>query len=48
MDIESIKKVYRLSTSSKIDAALELENSPLSEAEIVHVGITTPPRNALR
>lgn len=37
MDVESIKKVYQLSTSADIPAALVLENLALSEAEIVHL-----------
>lgn len=37
MDAENIKKVYRLSTSAEINAALVLENSALSEGEIVHL-----------
>lgn len=37
MDIENIEKVYQLSTSAEIPAALVLENAALSDAEIVDV-----------
>lgn len=37
MDAENIKKVYQLSTSADINAALVLENLALTEAEVVHL-----------
>ena len=37
MDVENIRTVYQLSTSAEINATLVLENSVLSEAQIVRL-----------